>query len=216
MTDLLIGKVALVSLAEDNFNRSENPLSTNGWATASGFNAMLADGSAATAAVTSSDCISVSTFNHPRDQFSAVVIGAIGNDGGLVMRGSTSVVQGYLCDINVTGDTSWLKITAGPTFTAMGAQSVAAGFVAGDEALCLAIGDNPTYLHVFKNGIYLPGLSRSDDSSPHTTGKPSIHCFTTNMTYTSWRGGGVIVSALKGFEYPKPAFAQALLVGGLN
>jgi hypothetical protein len=188
-------------MASDNFNRTENPLST-GWATASGFNAVQANGSVAVG--TSGDCVSVRTGAHPADQFSEVTIGALNNDGGPVVRGSTSVVQGYFCDAQLTtpNEIQIFKITAGPTFTPITVIQTGVNIVNGDVIRVEVSGGATTVLVVKKNGVAetnVTGGSLTDTTSPYTSGVPGIFASGTSLTFDAWQGtdpatsGGILL-----------------------
>lgn len=177
-----------MSNASDTFTRTENPLAS-GWSTLTGFTALKADGANALGGTVNSENWSIWT-NTPfgPDQFSEVVMNTVpsvsGVGGGPSARGSTSQGNGYLLYIDIA-DIRVYKTVNG-SFTLLGAI-VSLTPTSGHRYRLTGTGSATVTLDGYDNDTLV--ISRSDASSPHTSGQPGIHTYSNsgNPSWSSWK-----------------------------
>lgn len=195
---MLMASPAWAVTASDDFNRSEDPLST-GWSTGNGFTGCKAVVTAAGGSTVGVDNVSIYTgVTWNADHYSEGVV-AVGltNDGSPLVRGSASAAQGYTLDVVAGGASVWTvyKITAGPTFTSIAGGDFGAAVAAGDTLRLevTTVGGNAV-LVVKRNGSSSAATSGSltDSTSPHLSGSPGIQVFSNvGVFWDSWNGADI-------------------------
>ena len=172
-------------MASDDFNRTEDPLST-GWATGmGGLSNIKANGTDAQGTSAAADHVAVRTGTYPDDQFSEVVIGTQGDDGGPLVRGSTTAAQGYFVDTSGNLTVLIIRLDAGPSFTVIATVSFGAANTAGAVYRLTIAG---SVLTPTRNGATGTLVSGSLTDATYASGSPGIHLFDTALTYDSWNG----------------------------
>jgi hypothetical protein len=157
----------------DVFDRTETPLSKSGEWTMT-MNSVNANGTVAIGVTASSE--NFARFNTPAfaaNQLARIVLTSI-LDSGVVVRMDANA-NGYVADRSGTGSITLYKVTNnGGTFTTMGAVFETT-INTGDILTLKATGTSTTTLEIFLNGSSLG--TRTDSSTPHTSGQPGIHLY---------------------------------------
>lgn len=174
----------------DTFNRAdENPLSGGGnWTTAisPGGTIKLVSNKVVGATASNDNFARVTTtaatFN--ANQQATITIGgsAIADISACVRIASTSSIACYLIYVSNSTTLTMYKVSAAGAFTAQGANFTITAVVAGDTIGISASGSATTTLTVFRNGVSQG--TRTDSSSPLTSGQPGLHIFNNNATQT--------------------------------
>lgn len=178
-----------MTTASDNFNRTENPLST-GWAKAGGTGGQLkANGTAAIGVGLGDQCSLWTADAFGGEQYSEAVLAVSGTDDiGVAVRGSTSASQFYLYDVQGGAANQSGIYKYGGTYVVIGALFGAAATV-GHTYRIESTGSGTTTLTVKDNGVTV--TTRTDASSPFTSGRPGVYVANAVMSWDSWNGGDI-------------------------
>ena len=184
----------------DDFNRSENPLST-GWGPMDSIaDRGRANGTTAVGTKVSGDSYAVRTATYRPNQYAQIVLASVNgsDDGGPMVRGIDSGAsgQGYLYDIQATAQ--GIYKLSGTTFSLMGATVSVSQVVGHTYRVEVRNLDIPT-IRALDNGVLQ--ITRTDASSPYASGKPAMFFKNTAKTWDSWESGELIPAQLGRGEF---------------
>lgn len=166
----------------DDFNRTENPLSNGGTWSKCSFSgngtlqtvATVAEG----VAHANADCIYyVNSPSFAANQKSTITL-AINVDVSAGVRISSGG-NGYIAYLSNSETIQIYKLTAG-SFSQLGTDISVTAFVIGDTLSIGATGTSTTTLTAYRNGSSVG--TKTDSSSPITSGQPGIHIFDDSAT----------------------------------
>lgn len=177
------------ALANDNFNRTETPMSGSGWATGSGDNAFNLNGTAAVPSDINSDCCVYYTGpTFTNDQWSQVKATNTGTGGGsgigVVVRHAGSARTYYRLTIDGAGNIDLGKLVAG-SYTGLTTRSVT--YVAGK---ILGLSVSGTTIKIWYD-LVQQGANVTDTSI--STGSPGL-LYSSTLTSSSgddWCAGSI-------------------------
>lgn len=185
---LLSGQGWAALPATDNFNRVS--LGTN-WTTLTSHKAITIDGSAQYAVGTVDLDVNAAYWNadsFANDQYAQIKF------VGDISVGASVRCSGGNCYVGYIQNATTLKINkdTGGTFATLGADFTITSLVSGDIVKITATGGATTTLEIFVNGSSIG--TRTDSSSPFTTGSAGIWTYRNSSLFDDFEGGNLLTA----------------------